>query len=655
MESPIQRELDIEEGAWNAFVDATPDMTQGGRRQLRSLVMSKPLASAQDLQRRQDLLRGLADGVAPSEETKEIAIQARLAELEADVQWIIDVKRDEGKRAIYDEVLLDSWLLGPLLNRRSPMTLLGINVYRVLVSPAVGVLTPVVYFLIPYLLIARRTNMTFVEYIERLLETAMRVPSEVSITPFGGGSSSVSLNPVMAKGVRSISVLLSIGIYIHGVVANFTSARAIWDAATELRVRMKRVDEFIRLSSDRVRRLWDPRMASQDLFGSTKPVEEGEYAPGHAPLGNGAAAAAAAEGVPWWKSLANCLHAYAAIDVDALENKLLDRFYMVDAAMGVLRIRENMGMSWTNFLQDPQQSPEISMRGLMHPALGTRDAVRNDVSLGSGSGSNRHTILTGPNAGGKSTLMKAVLACAVLSQTLTISPCDGGCTMTPFARILSHINVADNIGRASMFEAEMRRVQQLLGPLERSSSSSSSSGFVLVALDELFSSTNPTEAVSAAVACARRLASHDHVISLTSTHFEQICHELRASASFSFSFYHMPVARHPTRRNIVFPYLLKPGISRQRVALELMAANPKVFDLRLIMDALVVKRRLDKCTPGGRCTPASAPESRSRRQAEEKQKQKLRLKIRGLIEQCARRDLESSPGCLRYPGEQPRT
>jgi hypothetical protein len=600
--SELHRDLDVDGSIWDAIEKSSAHrLTRGGRTCLRASLLSDPLTRRCDLDMRQSALRALegrwdargdADGIA----------QAELAALEGDVLWLLKIKSDEALSSVYDAVLFNSWLVGPMINKRSPMALLGLNVYRICVSPALGALTPLIYFVVPYIILYRKTRISFSTFLKRLVASAVRAPTTSDQSPFG-----VQLPSGVAMGVRSVSLLLSVMLYFHGVVSSVSTARMMYRIVSEIRHRMTRVRRFIDVATARQAALWREEDAFDVHFGPVVSGAPGEHTP---PTDNGCC-------IPLYASptcgiatrSAECLHSYASVDIPRLATCLLRRVYALDAAVGVLAAKRDLGMCWVVWDDAPgQQTPRVRMIGLVHPALiGSAGAVRNDVEIGSDLSARSHVVLTGPNAGGKSTLMKSVLTAALLAQTLTIAPCSS-CTLTPFSRISSHINVADAVGCESMFEAEMRRVLRVLA------SPPADGSFMLVALDELFSSTNPVEGVAAAVACVRRLASNTRVLSIVSTHYTRICTELERDADTRVAFHQMPVSRVNTAAGyagatheslITFPYLLRPGVCRQHIALELMAMQPG-FDVPLILDAIRVKRRTAHKTVSAQAVSAQA-------------------------------------------------
>lgn len=187
-------------------------------------------------------------------------------------------------------------------------------------------------------------------------------------------------------------------------------------------------------------------------------------------------------------------------------------------------------------------------------------------------------ILTGPNAGGKSTLIKSVLISIVLSQTLTITN-SVETTLTPFHFINSQINIPDCKGRYSLFEGEMIRSKSNLDRIQ-------GSGFSFLAIDEIFSSTNPVEGIAGGFAIAKRLAENTNLLSIISTHHSYLT-KLKSNTD-KFQNYKMNVLMDDLGNITGYPYKLRRGVSNQFVALELLKQNG--FDDQIIKYALEIKR-----------------------------------------------------------------
>ena len=89
--------------------------------------------------------------------------------------------------------------------------------------------------------------------------------------------------------------------------------------------------------------------------------------------------------------------------------------------------------------------------------------VKNTIKLGGGN--NRNAIITGPNAGGKSTFIKSLTLSILFSQTLGITTANSF-KLTPFSLVNTYLNIPDIKGKESLFEAEMHRAREHLVKLK---------------------------------------------------------------------------------------------------------------------------------------------------------------------------------------------
>ena len=156
---------------------------------------------------------------------------------------------------------------------------------------------------------------------------------------------------------------------------------------------------------------------------------------------------------------------------------------------------------------------KTKMKGLYYPHL-KETAVKNDIDC------TTNNIVTGPNAAGKTTMVKAVIINVLLSQQFGCGFYDS-CKLNPYDQIHSYINIPDTSGRDSLFQAEAGRCKHIL-----SSISENPDDNVLCVFDELFSGTNPYEAISAASAYLKHICSLENVSFLLTTHFLDLCKKL---------------------------------------------------------------------------------------------------------------------------------
>ena len=160
-------------------------------------------------------------------------------------------------------------------------------------------------------------------------------------------------------------------------------------------------------------------------------------------------------------------------------------------------------------------------------------------------------IITGPNAAGKTTLLKTTLFNIILSQQIGYG-CYKSASLVVFNNIHCYINIPDTSGRDSLFQAEARRCKDILTLVEKNSSERHFCVF-----DELYSGTNPYEAISSAAAFLKYLNKFPNVCFILTTHFLDLCKRLDNEEKIKN--YHMEILGN--QLNFTYTYKLITGIS----------------------------------------------------------------------------------------------
>jgi energy-coupling factor transporter ATP-binding protein EcfA2 len=137
--------------------------------------------------------------------------------------------------------------------------------------------------------------------------------------------------------------------------------------------------------------------------------------------------------------------------------------------------------------------------------------VKNTVSL------DKRLVITGPNASGKTTILKMTMLNILFSQQLGHGFYEAGTRICPYDQLHSYLNIPDTSGRDSLFQAESRRCKEILDKL---------TGGVqrhFCIFDELYSGTNPYEAIASAYGYITHLTKLDNVDFMLTTHYIQLC------------------------------------------------------------------------------------------------------------------------------------
>ena len=208
-----------------------------------------------------------------------------------------------------------------------------------------------------------------------------------------------------------------------------------------------------------------------------------------------------------------------------------------------------------------QENPYFEIKDFWHPELDPNNVVTNDVELGK---DNRNIILTGPNAGGKSTILKAITTNLILAQSFGIAPASK-MTMTPFSLINTYLNITDTIGKESLFQAEMNRSKELIDKIKNLKPGE----FSFIIMDEVFTGTNPKEGAAGAYGILKYLSKFGYHLSINATHFVEQLSRLENDTNGIFKNKKVVVDRDENGK-ISCPYTWENGVTDQAVALDLL-------------------------------------------------------------------------------------
>ena len=180
-----------------------------------------------------------------------------------------------------------------------------------------------------------------------------------------------------------------------------------------------------------------------------------------------------------------------------------------------------------------------------YAALKESNPIKNNIKL------QKNLIITGPNASGKTTILKSVLINVIISQQFGCGFYDSA-KLKPYKHIHCYLNIPDTSGRDSLFQAEARRCKEIIDIIDENKKEDH-----LAVFDELYSGTNPDEAVISAVAFMEYLVKNKNVSCLLTTHFIKVCKKLQKNKNIKN--YHMDACKKDNK--IEYKYLLLEGIS----------------------------------------------------------------------------------------------
>ena len=191
----------------------------------------------------------------------------------------------------------------------------------------------------------------------------------------------------------------------------------------------------------------------------------------------------------------------------------------VEHLSGLTSLIQNKKMAACTFLLPSSSSlkdKKTYFKSSYYAPLMNDCPVKNNIVL------NKKATITGPNAAGKTTLIKSTLLNIIFSQQFGYGFYKKA-KLVPYEFVHSYLNIPDTSGRDSLFQAESRRCREIITCLLEHKTRRHFCIF-----DELYSGTNPYEAVASAYGFIKYLNTFDNVDLLLTTHYSKLCKLLEA-------------------------------------------------------------------------------------------------------------------------------
>lgn len=505
-------------------------------------ICKTPIHNLDILNKRKDILISFEDNFDSS-------ILTDLSKLENDILWLF---HDQGEHieTLYNMIYFKFYFMKHLNNNGTVLT--AYNLYRIIISPLVGILSPIIYFIVPYFVLrfSFHIKISFIAFL-KLMFKSMTMSQDIL---FSSGNN---------KYIRMISCMFSLLFYFQGLFNSFEISNTMNKICSHIVNKINNIIDFIKKADTLIKSLWSDDINKafflNDLFKSSD--QERKYIDSLNIIKYGL----------FGQNFGNQLKEFKFINKDIIKS-ILYKTYILDALIGVLKFKHQHDFSYPDFILSDK--PSMDVISIRHPSLSK--PIDNDVSIGGKKRNN--AILTAGNSAGKSVLLKNLLINIILSQTITIS-CSSKCSFTPFYHINSQINVPDSTGFESLFVAEMHRCKHNLDMLK----SLKPMQFSFIVMDEIFNSTNPYEGIASAYSVCKKIASYENNMLIFTTHFNYLTK--LAKDTKLFTNYKMDVI--VDKSDIQFTYKIKKGINKHHLALELLKRDG--FDSDILEEALKLK------------------------------------------------------------------
>ena len=463
-----------------------------------------------------------------------------LKEYENDILWIYKIAEEINNNASI-EILFPSTFIISYINYIEQ--LLDIyHLYKIYFIPATSIMYPLSTFIAPYVYLRNylKMNISFSSYIEIFYNIIVMLFK--------------TTGNFRADIMKYISIFMYVGVYLYNMYQTYEIALFLHNTKYKLHAKMQGLVHFVRHSQNIMKNL--PSNIIAPYFNIKETYQR----------------------ISIHNSMTDI---YRIWKDDALKNdisSLLKTIYAVDAIDTINKLL--LSREWSKV----SYSTQTIFWDAKNPIL-KNDQVANPVNL------NKNIIVTGPNAGGKTTYVKTILANVILGHTIGIAYSLRS-QMILYDTINSFMRVSDILGTRSYFEAE---AEYCLNMIKKAVDISATQKRGLFLMDEPMHSTPPTEGMATAYAVIEYLSKLQGITLIITTHFHKL---VKLEELYPDKFINLSVdaiaekaaKATDTKNRYIFPYKIKRGYSYLCIAIELL--DIKEFPSIIIDNAIKMKNKI---------------------------------------------------------------
>lgn len=494
-----------------------------GGKILMEKIIKKPINNIELLKKRQDISIDF-----------EIDIEI-LKEYEDDVLWIYKIA-DEITQNSSIEILFPSSFILCYMNYIEQL-LDAFHIYKIYMLPLTSILYPLSTFLAPYYYLNNYTglNISFESYLDiwwNILKMMFK-----------------SSGDIRSDIVKIVSYILYIALYFYNMYQNFEIALFLYKTKQQLHNKMSGLLKFIRHSLY----IFNNLSLKDSIIAKYFKIET------------------ICTDIKIKNSMTDI---YKLWKDDKFKNKLtslLKAIYAIDVIDAIYKLHLKDDWCKCSYVID-----NTLMWDAKNPILNEQQ-IENPINL------KKNIIITGPNAGGKTTYVKTILSNIILAHTFGITNSIKS-NIVLYDTINSFMRISDILGSKSYFEVE---AEYCLNMMNKATEISENGKRGLFLMDEPMHSTPPTEGMATAYAVSEYLSKLEGITLIITTHFHKlvILEEL-----YPDKFINLSVDAIKKEKGFHFPYKIQRGFSYQCIAIELL--NTKEFPQIVIDNAIKMKNKI---------------------------------------------------------------
>jgi predicted ATPase len=463
-----------------------------------------------------------------------------LKSTEKDLLWIMHLKEEIDDDMSINLLFPSTYLINRFNNYRTFLDLY--HIYKIIFMPLTTLIYPLSIILTPYFYLNKymHLNLSFFKYLNILFQFL-----KMLFKPSGDLRKDL---------MKLISFLIYVFIYLYSIYQTFLISYIIFKTREKLFIKIKGLVDFIKTSLVLIKRTdfnWFPfniyNLKKEEVLNSIKNLEEINY------------------------DISTIYKLWKNPKFKSSIIIILKVIYILDTINTISSLKKNKYWSIPTY-----SKTNTKIWGLRNPLLNDNQ-ISNPVDL------KRNLIITGVNAGGKTTFVKSIASNIILSQTFGIINGIKGELMI-YDAIISFMRVKDELGSKSYFEAETDCCSNIIRIADDINKNKKKGLFIL---DEPMHSTPPIEGMSVAYAIAKYLGNLEGISIIITTHF----HNLISLEENKKRFLNLSVNAIKDENNkFIFDYKINKGSSKQTIAIELL--KKQKFNDEIINSAIEIKNKL---------------------------------------------------------------
>jgi ABC-type iron transport system FetAB ATPase subunit len=442
-----------------------------------------------------------------------------------------DIKEDTN---FLDKYQYINWEQINFLN--SSVLFLTINSLYSIISPALNIISPIILFLIPFLLLKlRKIPITIEKYVEYL---------SYSMKNHSFGKIFTHWN-TMSWGQKSY-MLVIMGLYFYNIYQNILSCISFYKNTFTINKNINNIKQFLLDVTNKINTFKNLTYKYSTYIPFNKYLDE--------KLIN-------------IQKLYKLLNAIPTASFNpakiAYIGYTLKQYYLIYSS-SLIEDTLLFSFGFNSYLENMQNisslykskkihkatvvssnKPMLKYKNIFNPITSSNNIIKNSINI------KNNKIITGPNASGKTTLIKTLMVNTIITQQFGFGFYDKA-TVSPFDFFHCYINIPDTSSRDSLFQAEARQCLDIINKISNNPHNKH-----LCIFDELFSGTNPYEAISSGKSYLEYISNFKTVRLLLTTHFVELCEKLNKNTRIT----NINMETKTIDNNLVYTYKIKKGIS----------------------------------------------------------------------------------------------